>query len=224
MLRAWWDSLERDRYRRDLKGDLMDYEVISTGSHGNCVIINDVMIDCGIAFKDIEEHLYNVKYLLLTHNHSDHIKKATLRKIKSKFPRVQIIGNYEVHQVHKVDTVSNHGYPVETKDYTFIPFECVHDVVTQGFTWKYKDYEIIYATDTSSLENAPIKKYDYLFLESNHDEKKLEKVIGERKGSYSPYLSSKRHLSTKACRTFYYLNRRNRDSKLIELHMSKRFY
>ena len=123
-----------------------------------------------------------------------------------------------------MDHISNDGFPIKFKDYTFTPFAGVHDVVCQGYVWDYRKQKIIYATDTSSLENAPKQKYDYFFLESNHDEKKLELVRAERDGSYSPYLSAKRHLSTKDCKTFYYLNRSSRSSELIELHMSKRFY
>ena len=29
------------------------------------------MVDCGVPFKDIQDHLYDVKYLLITHSHSD---------------------------------------------------------------------------------------------------------------------------------------------------------
>ena len=91
-------------------------------------------------------------------------------------------------------------------------------------TWSFNDNEIIYATDTNSLENAPERKYDYLFLESNYDVEKLELARGKRsKYGYDPYISGLRHLSTKDCKTFYYLNRRDKSSELIELHMSERF-
>lgn len=202
----------------------MNYKIIASSSAGNCVVINDVMVDCGVAFNTIKEYLYKIKYLLITHIHTDHVNETTLMKIKKEFPRIKIIGNHEVHQMHRVDVISNNRYPITFKDYSFTPFECVHDVVTQGFVWEYEGKKIIYATDTSSLEFAIGEKYDYLFLESNHDAKRLEQIRDERNGSYSPYLSAKRHLSTQDCRTFYYLNRRSKDSELIELHKSERFY
>ena len=202
----------------------MDYNIISSSSKGNCVIINDVMVDCGVPFKNIKDHLYDIKYLLLTHIHSDHIRETTLNSIKSLFPRITIIGNYEVHQMFDVDIICNAGYRVETDDYTFTPFDCVHDVVTYGFTWEYEGKSIIYATDTSTLEHAPKGPYDYLFIESNHCEKKLDLVMGDNKGGYNPYLSGKRHLSTQESKLFYYMNRRDRDSEWIELHKSSRFY
>ena len=62
-------------------------------------------------------------------------------------------------------------------------------------------------------------------MESNHDEAKLEAVRGKQAaGSYDPYLSGKRHLSTQQAKAFYYMNRKSADSELIELHQSTRFY
>lgn len=202
----------------------MKYEILASSSSGNCVIINDVMIDCGISFSKLKKKLYKIRYLLLTHIHTDHINTTALRNIKEQFPRIKVIGNYEVHQTHGVDIISNSGYPVKTKHYEFLPFEGVHDVIVQGFTWKFENNKIIYITDTATLKHAPKDKYDYLFLESNHDKDLIEKIRDKRKGTYSPYLSAKRHLSTQDCRLFYYLNRANKDSKLIELHKSSRFY
>lgn len=202
----------------------MFYEIISSGSKGNCVIINDVMVDCGVPFKKIDEYLYDIKYLLLTHIHSDHIRPTTLAAIRKMFPRIKVIGNYEVHQLYGVDTIINSNFEVVTDDYTFLPFECEHDVVTHGFTWMYEDKSILYATDTSTMEHAPDEKFDYLFIESNHDEKKLEMAAKNVTGAYNPYLSGKRHLSTQQAKTFYYTHRRNRDSLFIELHKSERFY
>jgi L-ascorbate metabolism protein UlaG (beta-lactamase superfamily) len=203
----------------------MNYKIISTGSkHGNCVIINDVMVDCGVPFGKIKDELYDIKYLLITHGHGDHLNIKTIQQITENFPRITIIGNYAVHGLYNCNIIANAGFDIITGWYTFTPFECVHDVLCYGYTWTFEGQEIIYATDTSTLENAPVKKYDWLFLESNHDEQKLEQVRNEQRGSYNPYLSGKRHLSTQQAKAFFYLNRRNRDSQFIELHQSSRFY
>jgi ribonuclease BN (tRNA processing enzyme) len=202
----------------------MNHKIISTGSKGNCVIINDVMIDCGIPFKEIKEELYSIKYLIITHTHSDHLNKKTLENICTKFPRIKIIGNYEVHNAWNCNYIANADFMIETEDYDFYPFDCLHNVLCYGYTWTFEGQEIIYATDASTLENAPKQKYDWFFIESNHDEEKLEAVRNEHHGSYSPYAAGKRHLSTQAAKTFYYMNRRSKDSPLIELHQSSRFY
>ncbi|WP_181897853.1 MBL fold metallo-hydrolase [Staphylococcus felis] len=204
---------------------MIDYKIIASGSKGNAVLINNVLVDCGVAFNKIKEHLYDVTILLLTHIHSDHIRPSTLNKIKKQFPHITIVGNYEVAQIYGVDEIINKNFPLEIKEYVFEAFECIHDVTTYGYVWNYKGVEIIYATDTNSLEHAPKKQYDYLFLESNYDIVKLEAARGKvKKYGYDPYVSGLRHLSTKDCKTFYYLYRRNRDSVLIELHKSERFY
>lgn len=202
----------------------MNYEIISTGSKGNCVVINDIMVDCGVPFTKIKEYLYNVKYLLITHTHSDHLNIKTITKINEMFPTIKIIGNSEVHQAYNVNIIANKGFDIELEDYTFTPFECVHDVECYGYCWSYEGKEIIYATDTSTLEHAPKKKYDYFFIESNHDEAKLEAVRNQSKGRYNPYLSGKRHLSTQQAKAFYYTYRNSIDSEFIELHISARFY
>lgn len=204
----------------------MEYKIIQSGSKGNCVIIDDVMVDCGVPFNKIKEYLYDVKYLLLTHIHSDHIKPKTLEQIKRLFPKITILGNYEVHGEYGVDTIVNATFEVVTEDYTFVPFECDHPVLTYGFTWTSQDGQrILYATDTASMDNAPEGSYDHMFLESNYDPKKIEQVKNNWSGRYNPYLSATMtHLSTKQCKEFFFMNRRDKDSKLVELHRSQRFY
>ena len=202
----------------------MNYKIISTGSKGNCVIINDVMVDCGVPFSKIKNELYSIKYLLFTHVHTDHMNIKTIQQIAENFPRITMIGNYEVHDAYNCNMIANAGFDVVTDDYTFTPFECVHDVVCYGYTWDFEGNRIIYATDTSTLEHAPAGKYDFLFLESNHDEYKLEQVRHEQRGGYNPYVSGKRHLSTQQAKSFYYLHRKDKDSQFIELHQSSRFY
>ena len=116
----------------------MNYEIISTGSKGNCVIINDVMVDCGVPFSKIKKQLYDIKYLLITHVHGDHLKLKTLQQIAAQFPRICIIGNYEVHAAYNCNIIANAGFDVVTDDYIFHPFELVHDVLTYGFTWEFE--------------------------------------------------------------------------------------
>lgn len=203
---------------------MFNYKVLFTGSKGNCVVVGDVMVDCGVPFKKIKEQLYDIKYLLITHIHSDHLNKNTVKQIKKLFPRIKIVGNYEVAQMIDVDFISNANVPFKFDDIEFTAFECVHDVLCYGYTWEVDGKSIIYATDTNTLENAPEKKYDYLFLESNHDEYKLEQALKSKKYKYDVYAGAKRHLSTKQTKTFYYMNRRSPESELIELHQSERFY
>lgn len=51
----------------------MTYNIISTGSKGNAVVINDrILIDIGVPFKALEPVKKDLRLVLLTHQHSDH--------------------------------------------------------------------------------------------------------------------------------------------------------
>ena len=43
---------------------MLDYNVIASGSKGNAVRIENIMIDCGITFGRMEEDLYKVDTLI----------------------------------------------------------------------------------------------------------------------------------------------------------------
>lgn len=211
---------------------MLNYEVISTGSKGNCVIIENVMIDIGVPFKKIKDKLYDVQVLLLTHIHSDHIKESTLKNIVVMFPHIKIFGNYEVVQFFSEYPINvvNEGVPFPALDHVIkgtgliTPFKCIHDVVTYGYIWEFRGKSIIYATDTSDLRHAPEREYDYFFIESNHDITKLLNIASNRSFGYNVIAGAKRHMSTQTAKAFYYMNRRDKDAKLIELHQSGRFY
>lgn len=49
----------------------MNYEIISTGSKGNCIILNDdFMLDCGVPYKTVKSYLKNIKYIFISHIHT----------------------------------------------------------------------------------------------------------------------------------------------------------
>lgn len=201
----------------------MNYEIIASGSKGNAVMINDVLMDIGIPFSTLKPYLYRVNYIIITHIHTDHLRITTYKQIKKLFPHIKFIGNWQVAQTVQIDYVANAGYQVITDDYVFNPFELVHDVVCYGYWWQSDDGNIIYATDTNNMDNAPDDvPFDYIFLESNHSESKIKQAKATR--GYDPKLSALRHLSTFKSKEFYYTHRRNSASEWIELHKSERFY
>lgn len=201
-----------------------EYEIIASSSKGNCTIIGDTMIDCGVPLGKIKKKLYKIKTLLITHTHGDHINRATYTTIRKQFPRIKTIGNHEVHQLHGVDIISNPGVEIERGDTVYLPFNAPHDVENHGYAWSVSGLRVIYATDTWSLEEAPEGPYDWCFLESNHDESKVELIIGKTHKGYEAWKSSYRHLSTQKAKGFYYTHRRDKDSVLVELHRSEQFY
>lgn len=204
----------------------LDYKVIATGSTGNAVRIENIMIDCGISFKDMKEDLYKVDTLLITHSHGDHVKPATFNNIRKEFPRIKVYGNADVAYQFDVDIVIGTAKLTLPKKRIVIPFEGKHDVPVTGFIIQMKKLNILYMTDTSEVNPPSGFPLDYVFLESNYDERKLQELGKQyRRRGYDPRISSvTRHLSTQKCKEFYYLNRRSKESELIELHQSNRFY
>lgn len=68
----------------------MRYEILATGSDGNCVIINDtLMIDCGVPYKTIEPYLEKLQLVLLTHMHGDHYNPSTIRRMAYDRPALR---------------------------------------------------------------------------------------------------------------------------------------
>lgn len=203
----------------------IDYHIIGSGSSGNCVRIGDIMFDCGLPYSRIKPDLYKVDTLLITHRHSDHVKESTLRRIQKEFPRIVTYGNYDVGYEFDIDKIiGDSEFDLRRKRH-IISFYGVHDVPVLGYVIQKDGLNILYMTDTEEVTAPTEIKYDYMFLESNYDEKKLREIGKQYKaGKYDPTDSVFRHLSTHQCKEFYYVNRRTPESVLVELHKSKRFY
>lgn len=202
----------------------LDYHIIGSGSSGNSVRIQNILIDCGLPFSKIKEDLYKVDTLLITHSHSDHIKPATYKRIRKEFPRIKVYGNYDVAYRYDIDIVVGTAAIILPTGTIIQPFEAVHDVPTTGYVLQLGDQTVLYMTDSSKV-TAPDIKYDWFFLESNYDERKLRELGKQYKsGRYDPTQSSLRHLSTQKCKEYYFVHRKSKESQLVELHKSSRFY
>jgi len=184
------------------------------------------MFDCGLPFTKMHEDLYKVDTLLITHSHGDHVKPATFERIRKEFPLIKVYGNADVAYQYDVDKVVGTATFKLPHNRLVIPFDGVHDVPVTGYIIQMKGLNILYMTDTSRVTPPEGIPLDYIFLESNYDERKIrEQAKSYKRHGYDPYLSSTtRHLSTQKCKEFYYLNRRGPGSVLIELHQSGRFY
>ena len=177
----------------------LEYEIIATGSSGNCVIIDDIMIDCGITAKELKSvNLKQVKNVLFTHEHSDHIKKANLNKLLTKNIYVphSIAKIYEVQLEKGKKVITLESQKVyDIGKYKVVPFPVYHDVYCIGFSLIGKDHSILYATDLALTEDLPDLQYDYIFLEANYDEDKIFKVIDRDPKMKARVKNNFRHLS-----------------------------
>ena len=59
----------------------MTYNIINSGSDGNCTIINDIIaIDLGVSYKKLAPYVKQLEIVFLTHVHQDHFNKKTIQR------------------------------------------------------------------------------------------------------------------------------------------------
>lgn len=201
-----------------------DIQVVASGSSGNCVIVDSIMFDVGVPLKNIKQYLLNINYLLITHVHSDHINAGTLKHIVQNYPNITVMANREVAKkfpslVHKV-IGPNERMLID--DDILETFWAPHSVDCLGYVITYKDDErLLYCTDVYSMKHCPDYLFDYILLESNYNNTKLQAI---QDSGYRQASNSLAHLSTQESKAFYYSHKRSIDSVYIELHKSERFY
>ena len=209
----------------------LDYVILSSGSEGNAVRIRDIMIDCGIPFKRMKPELYKCHYLLITHDHGDHVSKPTLKSIVKQFPNIEIYSTYKVARLDDTVTAINTDYlPIILGKTEMYAIQVPHDAVCYAYVLRFGDLDVIYSTDLASTKeleefsDGQKIRYDYTFLEANYDSAKLRMLGDTWHGQYNAYVSSStRHLSKDDSLRFYTKYKKN-GGEYIELHKSRRFY
>ena len=206
----------------------MNYNIISTGSKGNALVINKkILIDCGVTFAKLKDFYKSFQLVLLTHIHSDHFNKSTIKKLAQLRPTlrfgccewlVEELVNCGVNK--KNIDVLKIGKWYEYYDFTVSPVVLYHNVEQCGYRLYIDHQKIFYATDTNSLDGIYAKNYDYYFVEANYEEEEIKERIKvkEQLGIYSYEKDViKNHLSKQKCDEFLYENM-GENSKYIYMH------
>ncbi len=213
----------------------MKFFSIASSSSGNAYIIyeninNIILIDAGISYKKIVNALRfysinvkNVKYVLITHNHSDHIKGLkTLYKninpiIVSHKTFIQTL-NYE-YDCMEFDFFNK----FVLDNISICPIRLFHDTLTSGFVFEYSNKKIGFLSDTGSFDKNIIEKMsdiDMLCIEANYSENLIEQT------HYPYYLkyrikSDTGHLSNYQAKDFIRKIYSNKLKKVVFIHLSK---
>lgn len=197
----------------------MNYELIASGSAGNCLVIeNKIAIDMGVPFSKIKKYVNDLKVVLLTHQHSDHLNKNTIHKLAKERPTLKfvcgsflapiLIAECRVEKKNIIILESN-------KTYDLGMFKCkmhplFHDAPNVGYTIWYKDKKIFYATDTGRIDHIEEPNCDYVFLEANYEsDEELDKQIeiAKENGEFTHLIRVKKtHLSQVQCMDWLYKN------------------
>ncbi len=197
----------------------MNYEIISTGSHGNAVVLNDcILIDCGVSFKALKEVYKQLQIVLLTHEHIDHFNKTTIRILAERRPTLRFaccewlvpyllkheaLGGCQVPQqnidVLEIGKVYNYGA------FKVSPIKLYHNVPNCGYRIYFGEKKAIYATDTEHLDGITAKDYDLYLIEGNYTDEDLQERIRAKQetGQYCYELNvANRHLSKEQADAF----------------------
>lgn len=196
----------------------INYKIIHTGSQGNAVVINNkILIDCGVSFKALLPYYKDFKLVLLTHIHSDHFNKATIRTLARERPALRFgCGKWLVELLIECGVKpSNIDVYVDGAMYCYgldviIPVLLVHNVLNFGYKIHFKDgSRMIYCTDTNNLNGVSAKNYDLYMIEANYEDEEIKERISQKKeaGEYAYEVQAmKNHLSKAKCDEFIYDN------------------
>ena len=192
---------------------------LASGSKGNCTLIStgktNILVDAGINLSEIEGKLKiigvepsSIYAILITHEHSDHIKTAGIfaRKYnclviahEDEWPvLLNKIGKLKTEQ--KISFAHNNFY---LQDLTVSAFELSHDCEKcYGYSFYNQGNKISIATDfgrptKTILEN--LKDSNIVILEANHDENLLLNNPNYSNVLKHRILSSKGHISNRTC-------------------------
>ncbi len=197
---------------------------LSSGSNGNCFYVGDdnthVLIDAGISLKAVEEGLNaldltlnDIDAILITHEHSDHIKGLGVLERKCEIPvfasegtvkgilSTKSLGNFNFDCINSLNNLQS----FRIKNLNFHPHRIYHDAnepLCFSFDDKIKRAAVV--TDLGHFDDLLVDelgKLDFILAEANHDVRMLQ---------LGPYtyqlkrriLSDVGHLSNENCGKF----------------------
>lgn len=196
----------------------MNYNIISTGSKGNAVIINDrLLIDCGVNYKQLSPYVSGLQLVLLTHIHGDHFYPSTIRKLAKMRPTLRFgccrwlvkplielgVQKWRI-DVYIPDLINNYGENLKVQ--TFL---LCHNVPNCGYRIYIDGEKLFYATDTNNLIGITAPNYDLYMVEANYEDEEIqERIRAKEEAGIFPYEYNvlKNHLSKQKCDDFIAAN------------------
>lgn len=209
----------------------MNYNIISTGSQGNAVVVDDIiLIDCGVSFKALKDVYKELQIVLLTHIHADHFKRSTIKRLAKERPTLRFgccewLANELVEagvSWRNID-VFEIGKVYDYEAFKVSPVKLYHNVPNCGYRIFANGEKAIYATDTEHLQGITAKDYDLYMIEANYTDEDLQERINAKleAGEYCYELNvANRHLSHEQA-SEWLMDNMNEKSEYVFLHAHK---
>lgn len=209
---------------------MVDIEVLSSGSRGNCYIVDDgsapLLLECGIRMQMIRERtgfrLQELAGCLISHEHKDHCR-AVEDMLRVGVDCYMSQGTAKMlcadgHRVHMV--VAKEQFKI--KDWIILPFDTKHDAEEPlGFLlWQKGGPKILYATDTYYIKYR-FSGLTHIMLECNYSLDVLNKMC--REGMVDPEHKNRvirSHMSLETAADFFRANDLSEVRGIWLLHLS----
>ena len=168
--------------------------IIASSSAGNCYIYNkELMVDIGVSYKKVQPYIQDIKYILLSHIHSDHLNTTTLKRMVWENPKIRICCGWFLVEKLVEHIPKKNIFVLELDksyiigDYVITPVMAIHDVPNQGYKIHNTKtgFKIFHISDTSSIDHVEAKGYDLYCLEANYEtDDELHEIIKKEKEEY----------------------------------------
>ena len=223
---------------------MLKFISMGSGSSGNCYFLftekDGLIIDIGVGIRTLKKHfrdfglsLSSIHYVLITHDHADHIKSVGSISHECHLP---IYATEKVHEGIDRNYCVQRKLPTDMKryivagvqqqlgDFLVTPFHVPHDASENvGYCIETEGITFCIMTDVGSVTDemrSYITRADYLVIEANHDIEML------RNGTYPQYLkdrieSSSGHLSNVECGKMLAENMSERLKQVWLCHLSE---
>ncbi len=172
----------------------MRFTILASGSTGNGTIIDTpdvkLLVDVGFSAKKMEQLMAEREWspkqldgILITHEHSDHIKGLSVLARKYKLPVYANTNTWKALEKHAGDIPDNQRHVLETGDELQLgnvrveSFPISHDAAEPvGYCFQCGGQKLSLATDLGYVSQRVREKIidsDVLVLEANHDTEML---------------------------------------------------
>lgn len=209
----------------------MRFNVLQTGSSGNCVILNGVIaLDMGVACKKAAPHVHGLQLVFVSHEHGDHFKPSTIRALAAERTLLRFCGGdwmagkflsagVPVRNIDVLEAGKRYNYGA----FQIEPVTLYHDVPNFGLKIFMGGEKAIYIVDTGYVDDVEAVGYDLYLLEANHTNADIAARIAEKqaRGEFAYEVrAAQNHLSREQAESWLARNA-GPNSRYVFLHQHK---